>query len=70
MAKAKLVRLHILYIVAAAAVGGVFYVSVIYCITNAGKYLLLSLHLCEFSGKMQISVDSASVQENCIIFRQ
>ena len=43
MAKGKLVRVCILYIVAAAAVGGSFYVSIIYYLMVAGKYPFLSL---------------------------
>ena len=39
-----LVGVSILYIVVAAAVGGSFYVSIIYCLTVAGKYPFLSLH--------------------------
>ena len=42
MSKGKLVRVHIVHIVAAAAVGGSFYVSIIYCLTVAGKYPFLS----------------------------
>ena len=44
VAKGNSVRLCILYIMAVAAVGGPFYVSIIYCLTVAGKYPFLSLH--------------------------
>ena len=44
MAKGKLVRVHVLYIVVAAAVGGSFYISIIYCLTVAGKFPFLALH--------------------------
>ena len=44
MAKGKLVRVHILYIVSAAAVGGSFYINIIYCLMVAGKYPFLSSH--------------------------
>ena len=36
MAKGKLVGVRILYIVVAAAVGGSFYISIIYCLTVVG----------------------------------
>ena len=45
MAKGKLVGVCVLYVVVAAAVGGLFYISIIYCLMVAGKYLFLSLQL-------------------------
>ena len=48
MAKGKLVRVCILYIVAAAAVGGSFYVSIIYCLwlqVNTRSSLYNNIHL-------------------------
>ena len=52
MAKGKLVRVRVLYIVVAAAVGGSFYISIIYYLTVAGKYPFLSLqhdrHRCHY----------------------
>ena len=47
MVKGKLVRVCILYIMVAAAVGGSFYVSIIYCLMVAGKYPFLSLQYIE-----------------------
>ena len=43
MVKGKSVGVCVLYIMVAVAVGGPFYVSIIYCLTVAGKYPFLSL---------------------------
>ena len=44
MATDKLVGVPVLCIMVAAAVGGPFYISIIYCLTVVGKYPFLSLH--------------------------
>ena len=64
MAKGKLVGVHILYIMAVAAVEGPFYVSIIYCLMVVGKYPFLSLHggggwNKHFGGKLLFAIKNA-----------
>ena len=65
MAKGKLVGVCILYIMVAVAVRGSFYVSIIYCLTVAGKHPFLSLHTGKISHCQKSNNDKSCVEQYC-----